>query len=507
MVTLPTLAEHSDRSPLSLVVGIRRAFSFPVLLGVLLVAGSFSLAKDTLLDPDMWWHMAVGQRILATHALPWTDTYSSTVSGAPWIAYEWLGEVAISAAAAMAGLWSAALLLVGLSGLLVLLLYHYATLKCGDSKAAFAACAILIPVLGAFFTLRPQLFGAIFLVLTLIILERFRRGQDRALWFLPPLFLVWVNTHGSFVFGFLVLGIGWLGGQFQFSSGGLFSERWTKRQSVQLLLSILASALVLLLTPYGTRLAAYPLTMALTQPVNVTTIREWLPLGTEIFVGKYAVALLLLFFLATLVARPRFRLDGLLLAMFGAVAACLHVRFLLLFAIFLVPLFAELFARWIPRYRADLDRPAFNAILIALIVVGVAFLFPSRRALDEQVGAEYPRSALQYLTDHPTPGKLLNEYGWGGYLIWAAPGRNLVFVDGRADLYEYGGVLADYMSIARLDPGAMQLLDKYDVRACLIRQNAPLGTALSATHEWERVYQDQLAAVYVRSVKPLAATP
>ena len=505
MVTVPTLAEHSHRSPLSLAAGIRRALSFPVLLGVLLVAGSFSLAKDTLVDPDMWWHMAVGQRILAKHALPWTDTYSSTVSGAPWIAYEWLGEVAIGAAAAIAGLWSAALLLAALSGILVLFLYHYATLKCGDSKAAFAACAILIPVLGAFFTLRPQLFGAIFLVLTLIILERFRRGHDRALWFLPPLFLVWVNTHGSFVFGFLVLGVAWLSGQFQFSSGGLFSERWTKRQSVQLLLSIFASAVVLPLTPYGTRLAAYPLTMALTQPVNTTTIKEWLPLGTGIFVGKYSVALLIVFFLAALVARPRFRLNDLLLVMFGAVAACLHVRFLLLFAIFLVPLFAELFARWIPRYRADMDRPALNAILITLIMIGIAFLFPSRHAVDEQVGAEYPRSALQYLTDHPVGGKLLNEYGWGGYLIWAAPGRNMVFVDGRADLYEYGGVLADYMNIVRLDPSAMQLLKKYDVQACLIRRDAPLGTALSAASGWERVYEDPLAAVYVR--KPRAATP
>jgi len=498
MATLPTLAEQSRSSPLTVEGAIRRIFSFPVLLGVLLFSGSFSLAKDMLFDPDMWWHLAVGQRILATHAVPWSDTYSSTVAGAPWIAYEWLGEIAIGAAASVAGLRSAAALLVVLSGILVLLLYRYAAVKCGDSKAAFAACAVLVPVLGAFFTLRPQLFGAIFLVLTLLILERFRQGRSRALWFLPPLFLLWVNTHGSFVFGFLVLGIAWLSGQFQFSAGGLFSDRWSARQSIELLLAILASALVLPITPYGTRLAAYPLTLAFSQPVNVTSINEWSPLGTGNFVSKYLIVLLLAFFCAVLAERPRFRLHDVLLAMFGAIAACLHVRFLLLFVIFLAPLFAELFARWIPRYRADIDRPAFNAILIAIIGMGIMFLFPSRRALGKQSDSEYPRSAVQYLAAHPVRGTLFNDYGWGGYLIWAVPQPSRVFIDGRADVYEYGGVLADYMSIIRLEPNTMQLLKKYDIQACLIPRNAALGTALSTAGGWARVYEDPLAAVYVK---------
>jgi hypothetical protein len=498
MATLPTLAEQSRSSLLTVEGALRRVFSFPALLGVLLFSGSFSLAKDMVFDPDMWWHMAVGQRILATHAVPWTETYSSTVAGAPWIAYEWLGEIAIGAVASVAGLRSAAALLVVLSGILVLLLYRYAAVKCGDSKAAFAACAVLVPVLGAFFTLRPQLFGAIFLVLTLLILERFRQGRSRALWLLPPLFLVWVNTHGSFVFGFLVLGIAWLSGQFQFSSGGIFSERWSERQSIELLLAILASALVLPITPYGTRLAAYPLTLAFSQPVNVASIQEWSPLGTGNFVAKYLIALLIALFGALLAERPRFRLHDVLLAMFGAIAACLHVRFLLVFVIFLAPLFADLFARWIPRYRADIDRPAFNAILIAIIAMGIVFLFPSRRGLDEQSESEYPRSAVQYLAEHPVHGTLFNDYGWGGYLIWAAPRPSRVFIDGRADVYEYGGVLADYLSIIRLEPNAVQLLKKYDVQACLIPRNAPLGTALSAANRWERVYEDRLAAVYVK---------
>ena len=486
---------------MTFAAGLRRAVSFPVLLGSLLVAGSFAVAKLNVLDTDMWWHVAVGQRILATHSWPLTDTYSSTVSGTQWIAYEWLGEVLMGAAASVDGLSSATLLLVALSGGLVLLLYYYASLRCGDSKAAFVASAMMIPALGPFFTLRPQILGAMFLVITLIVLEKFRQGSERALWFLPLVFLCWVNTHGSFVFGFLVLGVDWLSGQVQFSSGGLFAERWTKRQSMQLLLASLCSVLVLPITPYGARLAAYPLTMALGQPVNVQNMLEWQPLGAGLPVGKYFLVVVILFFLACMVERPRFRLSEIALALFSVYAACVHMRFLQLFVILFVPLWAQLFSRWVPRYKPDQDHPLLNSCLIAVIAVALVHFFPPGPELEQRVENEYPQAALQYLSNHPVHGRMFNNYGWGGYLIWSASPRNMIFIDGRADIYEYGGVLSDYLSIIRLEPNAFQLLKKYDIEAFLIRRDAPLGTALAATPGWDRVYLDNVAAVYVRKTE------
>jgi hypothetical protein len=498
MVTLPSYLEESHRPSATLADSLRRAASFPVMLAFLLVAGCYFAAKQSLLDPDSWWHMAIGQRILTTHSWPWSDTYSATASGAPWIAYEWLGDVIIGGAASFAGLWSATILLIGLAGILVVLLYCHATIRCGNSKAAFVACATLIPILGAFFTLRPQLLGAIFLLVTLIILERFRQGHERALWFLPPLFLIWVNTHGSFTFGFLVLGVAWLSGQFEFSSGGLFAERWTKRQSIQLLLAILACGLVLPITPYGTRVAAYPLSMLMSQPVNVKNIKEWMPVGAETFLGKSFIVIVMGFFLACLAVRPRFRVSEISLALLGVFAACVHIRFLLLFVIFFAPLWATILSRWVPRYEANADHPVINSVLIAIMLCGFVYFFPTRQDIDTRVKTDYPQSAVQYLASHSIRGQVFNDYGWGGYLIWTASPRNMIFIDGRADFYEFGGVLADYLSIARVEPNALHLLDKYGVQACLIRQDAPLGTILSALPSWELAYKDDVAAVYVR---------
>ena len=263
--------------------------------------------------------------------------------------------------------------------------------------------------------------------------------------------------------------------------------------------------LVLPLTPYGTRVAAYPLTMALGQPVNVNNIQEWQPVGTEMVLGKFFLVVILLFFLVSLLQQPRFRATEVALALFGVYAACVHLRFILLFVILIAPLWALMLSRWLPAYRREIDHPWINAGLMAAIACGMIFFFPSRRDLDERVASDYPQSAVQYLLKHPVQGRVLNEYGWGGYLIWSGAPRNAIFIDGRADIYEFEGVLSDYLSIVRLESNAFQLLKKYDVQACLIPRDGPLNTALSAIPGWERVYQDRVAALYVRKTATAAS--
>ena len=73
------------------------------MLGALLLGGVFWSLRMFVVDPDMWWHVKVGEGILATHHWPTMDPYSFTVAGQPWIAYEWLGEVLLAAANRLGG--------------------------------------------------------------------------------------------------------------------------------------------------------------------------------------------------------------------------------------------------------------------------------------------------------------------------------------------------------------------------------------------------------------------
>ncbi|HSY93831.1 MAG TPA: hypothetical protein VK812_20900, partial [Candidatus Binatus sp.] len=60
---------------------------FVALLGVLVFT---PLSVRLLGDAGIGWHIRAGQQILATHAIPRVDSFSSTMAGKPWFAWEWL---------------------------------------------------------------------------------------------------------------------------------------------------------------------------------------------------------------------------------------------------------------------------------------------------------------------------------------------------------------------------------------------------------------------------------
>src|SRR5579862_6688789 len=108
---------------------LQRVFSFPAMLGIFLVGRVFYEARVFFVDPDLWWHVKVGQDILATHRWPTVDMYSFTVAGQPWIAYEWLGDLLLGWVARVGGLLGLDILLFTLASVVMLALYGYATLK------------------------------------------------------------------------------------------------------------------------------------------------------------------------------------------------------------------------------------------------------------------------------------------------------------------------------------------------------------------------------------------
>ena len=185
----------------------------------------------------------------------------------------------------------------------------------------------------------------------------------------------------------------------------------------------------------------------------------------------------------------------------GVVAACLHIRFLLIFVPFCAPMLTVIVARWIPPYEPANDKYALNAILIAFAVAGIVWFFPSRARIEGIMEEKWPVKAVAYMKQHPAPRPMYNNYIYGGYLIWQLDGRNKVFIDGRADVYERSGVLADSLTISHLGPTAPFLLDAYGIQSCLIARDEALGTLLAASPQWQKVYSDSVSVLFVRRDK------
>ena len=471
--------------------------SFPAMLGTMLVGAVFIVGRMFAVDPDLWWHVKNGQNILATHRWPTTDPYSFTVAGTPWMAYEWLGDVLFGAVGRLAGLRGLVALLIILGSAVMLALYAYASLRSRNSKAGFVATALLYVLATPSFSLRPQMLGYLFIVLTLIALERFHQDRPRALWFLPALFLIWINTHGSWVIGLGVIAVFLVSGLMESRIGGIESHRWSPAQRVRLEFIFLICLSTIPFTPYGLRMAAYPFTVASSLPINVANVLEWQPMPFNLLGGKIFLALLLGFFLAQMALRFACRLNELALFVAGTVMACLHVRFVLLFVPFFAPLLATLLARWVPTYNRAKDQYILNAVLMTAAAVAIVWYFPSRAEMQQTVARRFPVRAVDYLRNHAVPGPMYNTYGYGGYLIWALPEQK-VFIDGRGDLYEAGGAFSDYLEAADLKPGAFAVFRAHGIQSCLLERKEPLATVLANHPDWREEYSDDMSVLFVR---------
>ena len=495
------VAQHADSAgAMRLGELSRRVCSFPAILGGLLAGMVFAMERAFKVDPDAWWHIKTGELILSTHRWATTDPYSYTAAGAPWMSCEWLGDVFFAAVYRLGGLQGLEALLVVSAGAAILALYGFATLRSGNCKAAFLTSAVLLPLAGASFSLRPQMLGYLFLILTLIALERFRQGKQRAVWMLPPLFLIWVNTHGSWIIGLGTVGLYIASGLVSFQIGSLVAQRWTQSERLRLETVFMLSLAALPITPYGVGLAAYPFTVASSLPISVANVLEWQVMPFDVFGGKIFLALLLGFVLVQVVFRFSWRLEELLLFLFGTAMACLHVRFLALFVPFFAPLAAVILARWASAYIKAKDQYLLNFALMVGIAIAIVHYFPSESQMEEKVADRYPVHALEYMREHSVPGPLFNSYGFGGYMIESGV---KTFVDGRSELFEQTGVLADYVHVTLLQPGALQVLSRYGIRSVLMSRGEPLLTLLASLPGWQNVYSDNVSELYVKQAPPM----
>ena len=471
--------------------------SFPAMLGAFLVLRVFYSMRAFFVDPDLWWHIKNGADILATHHWPTTDPYSFTVHGQPWMSCEWLCDILLARVSRVGGVLGLDILLIILGSAVMIALYCLGTLRSANSKAGFLAAGLLSSLAFASFTLRPQMLGYLFLVVTMIALEFFRQGRHRAIWFLPALMLVWINTHGSWIIGLGAIFAYWICGLKGFELGGIVAKAWTPSERRQISFVFMLCLAVLPITPYGTRLVMYPFTVASSLPVSVANVMEWWPMPFNTWAGKLFLLVVIGFLVAQVAYRLSWRLEEFALLLFGVVTAILHMRFVLVFVPFCIPMLARIFARWLPAYDRRKEHYALNAVLIAAVVAAMVWFRPTQASVQKKLADSFPVGAVDYIRHHSVPGPMFNAYWFGGYLVWALPERK-VFLDGRSELFEAGGVLSDYVHITYLEPGALSVLDHYNVKSCLMENNSPLATVLAVLPQWQRVYSDNTSVLFVR---------
>ena len=478
-----------------------KIFCFPAMLASTLIVLAVLTVRSRFNDPDLWWHLRTGQIIWTNRAVPRTDLLSFTTGQHAWVPQEWLSQLSMYAAW-RAGGYSGLMLWFCLAvAALLVIQYVSCSLYSGNAKVAFLGALVTWFFSTVGLAIRPQVVGFTFLVCELLILHLGRSRDRRWFYLLPVLFAIWVNSHGSFLLGMIVLGTVLVTGSFNVQAGLLQSRPSDPNRRRILLWSAALSVVALFANPVGWPLLAYPLRTIFDHRMQLDAVTEWQKLSFDDVRAFGMLGLAAAILLIALVRRTVLYLDEIALLSVAFGMAVLHQRFLFAWGIIAAPILCRQLADLWEDYSPARDRILPNAFLIAGSLGLAVAAFPSQSELSAQVRRGNPIEAVDFirtahLSSHLT-GRMLNEYVYGGYLSWALPEQK-VFIDGRADVYAWTGVFADYGRWATLREDPNRLLDHYQIDWCLLSQSAPLARVMHYLPGWSEQYSDSQAVIFVR---------
>ena len=468
---------------------LARIFSRHVLNAALLVL--FALYATSYLvhpelpqgDSDIWWHLANARILTSTHSFIHVEPYSFSVAGDAWINPEWLSEMPFWYGYQALGLRGIYLVTVLVLCANILFVYWRGYRMAGHAGAALgtAVLGFLMMVVSA--GPRTILFAYLALCAELAILEAVERGKTHLLWLLPPVFCVWINLHGSWIIGMGVLGLYTLCGWFSCSKGAFEQVKWTYAERRRLVLVFMASALILLINPYGWRLVWNPFDMLLNQKQMMSIAQEWQSLSLNT-IAAYAIWLsICLFVVANCVRGRKWRIYELAILFFAYFEAFNHVRFTYLACLLVIPMLTVDVARSFAGPPNEKTIPGMNALIVVAIACVIIYFSPSEARLQRSLEGQYPLQAINSI--QPT-WRTFNQDAIGGMMDFDA---KPTFYDTRYDIFEHHHVLSDYLGVVHLVK-PMSLFDKYQIDHVLIHANTPLSLMMRDAAGWRLVTRE-----------------
>ena len=482
--------------------------SLPLLAGVLVYLYTLSQGQAVLQDGDTAWHIAVGQWIFEHGAIPAHDPFSHTMAGAPWTAHEWLSELLLAAAHGAGG-WTGVAAITSLAMAATIALLTRALLRSLEPVYVVAFAMLAVVMTAAHLLARPHILAMPLMMIWVIEVIRAREsGRAPSLWLLPVMTL-WANMHGGFTLG-LALALA-------FAVEAVFDGR--KRRQARSTAKAWGIFLVLgtgsaLLTPHGPQGIYFTWQVLFETRYALGRIGEW---RSPNFQKLQPLEIWLLGAMALAMYQGlRFPLIRLVLLLGLVHISLKHVRNVELLGL-LAPLFlaTPLAEQWCQRQQAKpqfdkgdtllrklAGRAGRNAVLLGLGAAAVVTFSISRARPLSPPEEIAPVLAVRAVQQAGIKGPVLNNYGWGGYLIYVGIPP---FIDGRADMYG-DAFLKEYAEAIdlRTSDGLQKLLAKHKISWTLLEPGSASVALLDHLPQWRRLYSDATAVVHVKSAAEAA---
>lgn len=488
----------------------------------------FAFCSIPVWDYDFWWHLKTGELILKEHKLPEKDVFSFTSAEEDPISpgrekfilrQYWLAQ----------GLMYLTYLKFGFAGIkalraalltLTLMLLFFSLARRVSPIISYGALFLAFDTFSRFSGERPQLFSFLFFMALVLMLERAARGKKDG-YLIPPLMLVWANMHGGFILGDLIIAVFLI-------AGNLASL--IRKSPLPKTFNIIGAASILFsfINPNTYHVIT-----------EMAGLEQYYSKGIQEFKSPYQLmfektrefrtSFMALIGISTL---PLFKLllgrDKKEPVNWGRYAAIYILLLMSLksarYAIFYATAGAWLMALESEHFIGYL-RPSWEKMkgglrtAIVLLLSVSAFVFFTYKATGFDLSLVfspavnrlyYPFGAVKFIKENRITGRLFNDYGWGGFLIWNLYPENKVFIDSRGlnyDAMQGYSMISQAVYSASKEPTWEMLLQSYDIDFILIPpvdmdgRLVPLIVALYENDGWPLIHADHNSLLFARNTE------
>ena len=473
---------------------------------------------DRLLgDADTGYHVRAGEFIIDKLQIPQTDIFSFLTPPLPWTLHEWLSEVIMALVHRQAGLTGIAILFSFIIALTCYLVYVLLLKPLSNIMLAAATTLLVALSMSGHWLARPHIFTFLFFVAWYHLLNNYQYRERNYLFLMPPLMLVWVNLHGGFILGLILLGIYWVGNLANFFYASTKDRsRWLKKAQL-LTVIIIACVVATLLNPYGYK--------SLLFPFRVVQDKFLMDHIAEYLSPNFHLSTVVPFEIMLLTSLAVFAISGTklnivelpLMLLFGHMAL-FSSRHIPLFAIIAGPIVLKqaqmAFDGMSGRFISVLNRRIANIEIVDRSTI--RYVWPSIGAvvvlalagaamIHRDFNSKYvPVEAVKFLKKEHVNGNMFNNDEFGDYIIYAAWPEYKVFIDGRTDMYGADRV-KDYLKISQAQAGWERVTDKYNITWVLHDSDSVLSKVLLERKDWKLIYSDNVANIFVKMLPEYAA--
>ena len=465
---------------------------FYITLFLLILAFSMT---TTHFDFDLWARLIAGMGVIdGGHVL--TEDFLSYTPVHTWWDHEWGAGVIFYAFLKFLGPYS----LIILQAVMLFLIFFTASkiLKLKSKETPYNILFYFFTLMAVMENLnnpiRCHMFSFLFFTVLIYILEKVRQGNNKLLFIIPFMTILWNNIHGGVVSGLGLIAMYALG------------EFLNKKSYLKYIITLVISLLTLIINPWGYKYIKF---LFMANTMQRPYIVEWWGLFSKFYLFKQIKFKLFMFasvIIETISTYKDIKLNGIktwyeradkvkyIVILSTLYLAISHAKLLPFFAIATICFVYDDFYNLIK----NIEFPKWKNKIVYISILCISIFTFLIKDFSLPVGInKYPVKEVEFIKLNNLKGNILSNFGFGSYISYKLYPNNLIYMDGRYEEVYYDYMVPVLKEFFLAYPNWKQLLTYFPPDIMILEKAYPIYEVINNSNDWQNAYEGELFGVFV----------